>query len=145
MIPSLLLNERNRTLSKCLCLKILKETVEADELASFERVQQQTVDVPMPQILTQTIEVTEYVALAPAVTNVTLAPVVEHVSSTPDFTYVAPAPVIEHVSPASAVTYIALAPVIEHVSSTLDVSSAAAAPVIEHAAPAPADSTCSSD
>ena len=36
--------------------QIFKKTVEVDELAPFERVQQQTVYVPMPQILKATVE-----------------------------------------------------------------------------------------
>ena len=39
--------------------QILKVTVGLDELATFERVQQQTVDVPMPQILKEADEVSE--------------------------------------------------------------------------------------
>ena len=34
----------------------LKETVEVDEMAPCERVQQQTVEVPLPQILEETVE-----------------------------------------------------------------------------------------
>ena len=71
-----------------------------DDLVSVaERVQQQTVEVPVPQILEETVEVTEYVAPAPAVTCVVPAPVIEHVSSTPDVSSAAPAPVIEHAAP----------------------------------------------
>merc|ERR1712136_311936 len=118
---------------------ILKETFEVDELAPFERLQQQAVDVSAPQILKETVEVTEYVAPAPAVTFMAPAPVIVHVSCTPDVTYAAPAPVIEHVALGYAVTYTAPAPVIEHVSSTPDVFSAAPAPVVEDVTPAPAD------
>ena len=39
--------------------QILKEAVEGDDLAPFEHVQQQTVDVPMPQILKETVGVDE--------------------------------------------------------------------------------------
>ena len=57
-------------------LQILKETVKVDELSPFERLQQQTVDVPMPQILKETVEVTEHVAPASAVTNTVIALVI---------------------------------------------------------------------
>ena len=43
--------------------RILKETVEADKPGPFERVQEQTVDVPLPQILTEAVDVGD---LAPA-------------------------------------------------------------------------------
>ena len=63
--------------------QILKETVEIDELVPFDRVQQRTVDVPVSQILEETVEVTQYVAPAPAFSDIACAPVIEHVSSTP--------------------------------------------------------------
>ena len=105
--------------------QILKETVEVDEIAPFERVQQQTVEVPMPHILKETVDVTEYVAPAPAVTYIATAPVIEHVSSTPDATSAAPAPVIEDVTPAPADSYTTPAPVIDFVAPS---------PVIEYIA-----------
>ena len=75
-----------------------------DELAPFERVQQQ---MPVPQILKETAEVdllVEYVAAASAVTDTAPAPVTENVARTRAVTFDETAPVIKYVAPSPAVS-----------------------------------------
>ena len=109
-----------------------------DPVSVAERVQQQTVEVPVPQILKkETVEVTDYVAAAPAFTYVAPAPVIEYVSSTPDGTSSAPAPVVEHAAPAPAFIHTAPAPVIEDVTPAPADSFSTPAPVIDFVAPSP--------
>ena len=69
--------------------------LEVDEIAPFERVLQQTIEVLVPEILKKTVEVTEYVAPAPALTFIAI----EHVFSTPDVTSAAAAPMMVRLFP----------------------------------------------
>ena len=101
------------------------------------------VEVPLPQSLKETVEVTEYVAPASAVTDTAPAPVTENE------TVEVPMPqilneaveVTEYVAPASAVTDTAPAPVTENVAPTIAFTFDETAPVIECVAPSLAVST----
>ena len=69
-----------------------------DELAPFERLQQRTVEVPMPRILKEIVEVTDSLSLAPAVTNTVPGPLTKKLAPTretgPMIKFVAPSPAV---------------------------------------------------
>ena len=75
-----------------------------DEMVAFERVQQQIVGMPMPQILKETVEVTESVSPASAVTDKVPGPVTKNVAPTRALAFDETAPMIKFVAPSPAVS-----------------------------------------
>ena len=114
-----------------------------------ERITEQTVSVPVPQVMEGIVESelwrphlpspggggrSKSVASARAVAFTAPATVIEDVASSLAVTCAAQAPVTEYVAPSPAVAYGAPAPVSKHVAPTPAVYCAAPAPVIEYVA-----------
>ena len=99
---------------------------------NYERITEQTVNVPVPQVMEGIVE-SEYVA--PARRRRT----VKSVASPLDGAKTAPATVIEFVASSPAIAYAAAESVTEYVASSPAVTCAAPAPVIEYVASSPAE------